>query len=273
MTTIEEMTPEELQKACDEAIKKILKRKEYNDRSYQKNRDNILIKHKQHDIEHKNEIVAYKHQHYLDTRDDVLEYERQYYQDHKEEKLDYQHNYLLKHKEEKVAYDRQHRLDHLEERRKKDREYYANNKERLLSYFHTHYQNTRVERLEHQRRYHIENPEVAKTNNARRRARINDAEGTFTSKEFNLKCLLYDWVCAYCGKELPLGPDHVIPLSKGGDNYIENIVPACESCNKSKHNKSLQEFLQVHTQKEQEEILTRIYLADHPKENLESNGN
>ncbi|MCK4464389.1 MAG: HNH endonuclease [Bacteroidales bacterium] len=31
--------------------------------------------------------------------------------------------------------------------------------------------------------------------------------------------------------------DHVIPISKGGDNTKENIVPACQSCNSKKFNK------------------------------------
>jgi len=33
--------------------------------------------------------------------------------------------------------------------------------------------------------------------------------------------------------------DHVIPLFSGGNNSMENIVPACTSCNSSKGKKSL----------------------------------
>jgi hypothetical protein len=38
--------------------------------------------------------------------------------------------------------------------------------------------------------------------------------------------------------------DHALPSSKGGDNAEWNLVPACESCNCSKKNKTVQEFRQ-----------------------------
>ena len=43
--------------------------------------------------------------------------------------------------------------------------------------------------------------------------------------------------CAYCGAEgVPLQRDCVLPLSRGGRYTVENIVPACRSCNASKSN-------------------------------------
>lgn len=48
--------------------------------------------------------------------------------------------------------------------------------------------------------------------------------------------------CAYC-----LAPgntmEHIVPLSRGGTHDADNIVPACKSCNFSKHNRSLLEFV------------------------------
>ena len=51
--------------------------------------------------------------------------------------------------------------------------------------------------------------------------------------------------CAYCGrKERDLGPresltrDHVLPLSRGGENTWENVVAACSSCNRRKSNQT-----------------------------------
>lgn len=40
--------------------------------------------------------------------------------------------------------------------------------------------------------------------------------------------------CAKCGDETVLTRDHVIPLTKGGSDDIENIQPLCLPCNSSK---------------------------------------
>ena len=43
--------------------------------------------------------------------------------------------------------------------------------------------------------------------------------------------------CAYCGAtDRPLQRDCVLPLSRGGRYTLDNIAPACSSCNASKCN-------------------------------------
>lgn len=49
-------------------------------------------------------------------------------------------------------------------------------------------------------------------------------------------------ICQYCGKHVSRPTvDHVIPRSKGGDSCWENMVTACEACNKVKADKLLDE--------------------------------
>lgn len=56
----------------------------------------------------------------------------------------------------------------------------------------------------------------------------------------------WGWRCAYCGKETRfLEPDHVEPLSRGGDDTIENLIPACGRCNGQKSNLFLLEWALV----------------------------
>lgn len=48
----------------------------------------------------------------------------------------------------------------------------------------------------------------------------------------------YNYKCLGCKKQEPkikLQRDHVIPVSKGGSNNINNIQPLCSSCNRKKH--------------------------------------
>lgn len=50
----------------------------------------------------------------------------------------------------------------------------------------------------------------------------------------------YDLTCCKCGhkngegKDIPLHIDHIIPISKGGTNTIENYQLLCNSCNSKK---------------------------------------
>ncbi len=47
----------------------------------------------------------------------------------------------------------------------------------------------------------------------------------------------YNHACAYCGSQEDITQDHIIPLSKGGQNVIENIQPLCRTCNSRKRDK------------------------------------
>jgi len=70
--------------------------------------------------------------------------------------------------------------------------------------------------------------------------RKRNAEGYHTYGEWELLKKQYGYRCANpeCKKiepEIKLTQDHIIPLSKGGTNYIENIQPLCGYCNSKKN--------------------------------------
>lgn len=76
--------------------------------------------------------------------------------------------------------------------------------------------------------------------NARRRVRKKKAEGWHSFNEWLLLKKRYGFTCPACGIKEPeviLGEDHIIPLSKGGSDYIENIQPLCGRCNSKKYTK------------------------------------
>jgi 5-methylcytosine-specific restriction endonuclease McrA len=50
--------------------------------------------------------------------------------------------------------------------------------------------------------------------------------------------------CAYCGAdEVALQRDCVLPISRGGRYTVDNVVPACRSCNASKCNTEVTSWL------------------------------
>lgn len=67
-----------------------------------------------------------------------------------------------------------------------------------------------------------------------------NAAGTHTLDEWLHLKASNAYLCVNCGNMEPfikLTEDHIVPLSKGGDNFISNIQPLCRSCNSSKGNK------------------------------------
>lgn len=77
---------------------------------------------------------------------------------------------------------------------------------------------------------------------SRRRARKINNGGTHTTGEWELLKKQYNYTCPCCGlsePEIKLTEDHIIPLSKGGSDLIENIQPLCLHCNLVKHTKTI----------------------------------
>jgi 5-methylcytosine-specific restriction endonuclease McrA len=77
-------------------------------------------------------------------------------------------------------------------------------------------------------------------NEIKRRIRKKGNGGSHTLSEWQDVKKKYNYTCLCCGKQEPeitLTVDHVIPVSKGGTNNIDNIQPLCRSCNPRKSNK------------------------------------
>lgn len=70
-----------------------------------------------------------------------------------------------------------------------------------------------------------------------RRAKLLSG-GTFTNEQWLSLCNKYGNTCLCCAKQKPLTIDHVIPVSKGGANTIDNLQPLCMTCNLRKGTKS-----------------------------------
>lgn len=69
------------------------------------------------------------------------------------------------------------------------------------------------------------------------------AKGAHTFSQWKETMEAFNNSCVYCGStEGTLEKDHIVPISKGGTDFISNVVPACRSCNSSKGNKDVVEW-------------------------------
>lgn len=77
-----------------------------------------------------------------------------------------------------------------------------------------------------------------KESNYRRRAKKALVDSNLTAEEWETIKREYGYRCLACGRQEPgvaLTIDHVIPLSRQGEDVVENIQPLCQSCNSTKH--------------------------------------
>ena len=88
-------------------------------------------------------------------------------------------------------------------------------------------------------RYLAKNPEYRRVLHATRRARLAAAEGKFSLDELRVLIEKQKGRCGCCLTSLKSGyhADHKMPISRGGDNTIENIELLCQPCNSRKYNK------------------------------------
>jgi len=73
-----------------------------------------------------------------------------------------------------------------------------------------------------------------------RRAREKNAPGSFKMEDFFELIKGLKNICPSCGNCIRtncFSVDHIMPLSKGGSNYISNIQPLCYLCNVKKNTK------------------------------------
>lgn len=123
-------------------------------------------------------------------------------------------------------------------------EYYAQNKDKCRELNRQWVIQNRERANALSREWYRKHPEVNKAARRRWRARKKNAEiCDLTAKEW-LELLEHNGnKCGYCGGSDNLSQDHAVPLTRGGDHTLTNIIPSCRPCNSRKHTKTALEFI------------------------------
>ena len=66
--------------------------------------------------------------------------------------------------------------------------------------------------------------------------------------------------CVFCGSKENLTTDHLIPKSRGGDNSADNLVLSCNSCNFSRGDKGVFEWLGLEKKDDLHRLVAGKYL-------------
>ena len=143
-----------------------------------------------------------------------------WYKEHREERIEYLHNYYQENKERLLEQQKQYHQAHKKHRNKQAIEYRKENKDAVYKKIEEWHDNHPEKRFEIQQRY---------------RARKKNAKGEFRAEDITRMAELQEHKCLRCGEEKPLTVDHIVPLSQGGDNFLENLQLLCQSCNSKKH--------------------------------------
>lgn len=96
--------------------------------------------------------------------------------------------------------------------------------------------------------WYAAHPEVKKAKRHKRRARLRDGRSPGVSPaDWRAIVDLFGGCCAYCLEKTPHPErDHVEPLSRGGLDALDNVVPSCHRCNARKAARTLLAFLPLH---------------------------
>jgi 5-methylcytosine-specific restriction endonuclease McrA len=170
---------------------------------------------------------------------------RKHFRENNKDRLREEQRLYREANKEKVA-ERKKQWQQGESYKEYQKQYQQGHKLEISEQKHQYYLSNREQFLEKQRQY-LQTPQgrmVDKAHRHNRKAQKRASQGSYTSEQLNEQFQRQKAKCYYCKKKLGKvwHADHVVPLSKGGSNTIDNIVVACEACNLHKSAKLLHEW-------------------------------
>ena len=214
---------------------------------YNKNNKEKIAKQKKiYNEENKEKIKEYRKQYYINNKIKIMEYREK----NKNEIAIRDKQYRIKNKEIGMKIHRKYRIKNFEKLSKQEKQYREDNKEKYREYG---------------KQWAIKNADKCTIYRQKRRAAKYDLPNALTILQWNQAKIYFNNCCAFCGQKLPLAQEHFLPLSKGGEYTVNNIIPSCISCNSSKFNHDFFEWYPTHeryNKKREQKILKYLGYKD-----------
>ena len=168
----------------------------------------------------------------------------------------------------------------IERRKQYNKQYSKQNVEQMKLWVKKYAEKNKILIAERKRKYYEDNLEILKSQNKiwrgdnrdkcniigiSRRTKKRNLLSNLTSEQWINIRSYFNEECSYCGKKLPLAQEHFIPLTKGGEFTLNNIIPSCKSCNSSKTTKDFFEWYptyKFYSKKREKNILKFLGIDD-----------
>ena len=231
--------------------------KHKNDKEYtDKNAEYMKEKTKQWQMDNPERYKEMMRQYRDDNREKIQQYREENRERLNQYKRDHWPQYYEKHKDELIDYQRQYRDEHPDICATRHRQYYQDHVNEILAkhkiYYQEHIEELRKKKAiytathkEQRRRWlRSESGRLSSRRSAHKRRMLLKDRGDFTIEEVLIALDFFDYQCAYTGETLEecYHLDHVVPVIKGGYNYIWNIVPSNPAPNLSKGASDMEEW-------------------------------
>lgn len=196
------------------------------------------IRKKAYNEANKEKIKAYNESYYAEKKDFVREIQKAYYEENSEQIKANVRKWERENPERKAENQTKYRKEKPELHQARQKRYKLNNPDRVreLGVKHTQTRRARMRELVYD---------------------LTEEQWQETLKEFNHSC-------AYCGKtECKLEQEHIIPVTSDGGYTKHNIIPACKSCNVSKHDTELAEWYKKQDYFSEEKLLKVLEFSEY----------